>query len=238
MPLNRVAAAAGIGSVLISFVEFFGPSFPLTSDPAASVARHFVEHRTWTLETVAVQGVDAVLWVVFVSGLVVAIARSGAPSALGAAVVTGAGALLNTAISLTGLAAIAAAAYRVAITGPATEADGYFVFAAMTLVLSNFMLAVMAIGVACSRLSTWFRVASAASAVLYVTGGFALADSGAFSPDGALQFATYGVELAWTVAASVVLLRRPRTSTAAVAVEPSPGVAAGVGDGGSQWADF
>jgi hypothetical protein len=222
MQLHRLAAAAGIGSVLIAAVEFFGPSFPLTSDPAAAVARHFVDHRQWALTAVAVQGVDAVLWVVFISGLVVTIARSGTSAAPAAAVITGAGAFLNTAISLTGLAAIAATAYRVAGAGPSSQADGYFVFAAMTLVLSNFMLAAMAAGVSLAPLAPWFRVFSAFTAPIYLAGGFAFASSGAFSPDGALQFGTYGAELAWTIAASVVLLRTPQPVTTSSRLQQAP----------------
>ena len=77
----------------------------------------------------------------------------------------------------------------------------------MTLVLSNVLLALMAAAVACAPLTSWFRRASGVTAIVYLAGGAALARHGAFSPDGAVQFATYGLELLWTLIASVILFR-------------------------------
>jgi hypothetical protein len=77
----------------------------------------------------------------------------------------------------------------------------------MTLVLSNFLLALMAGAVAAGRTARWFRCSSAGAAIVFALGGAAFAQHGAFSPDGAVQFATYAIELLWTVAASIVLLR-------------------------------
>lgn len=77
----------------------------------------------------------------------------------------------------------------------------------MTLVLSNVLLALMAIAVAAAQLPRWFRGAGGLTAIVYLAGSTALSRNGAFSPDGAVQFATYGLELAWTLAASIVLLR-------------------------------
>jgi hypothetical protein len=64
----------------------------------------------------------------------------------------------------------------------------------------------MAAAVASAPLSRWFRWASGLTAIVFLAGGAALARHGAFSPDGALQFVTYGLELVWTLAASIVLL--------------------------------
>jgi hypothetical protein len=83
----------------------------------------------------------------------------------------------------------------------------------MTLVLSNFLLALMAAAVASAPLPHWFRWASALAAIVFLAGGTALARHGAFSPDGALQFATYGLELVWTLAASIVLLNARTEAT-------------------------
>ncbi len=203
MSAYRTAAAAGLAFFLLAFAELLGPSFPLTSDSPSSIDSHFRDHRSWGLIAVMIQGCGNVLWVVFLCGLVALAIRSGA---LGAGLVVAAGGLLNVAISLAGLAGVAALAYGVAGHGnPQVTAD-VFTLSAMTLVLSNFMLALMAAGVACAPLPRWFRVASCAVAVVFLAGGFAFAQDGAFSPDGAVQFATYGLELLWTVAASIVLL--------------------------------
>ena len=42
---------------------------------------------------------------------------------------------------------------------------------------------------------------------MFLAGGVAFAQGGAFSPDGSVQFATYGLELVWTLAVSILLLR-------------------------------
>ena len=90
----------------------------------------------------------------------------------------------------------------------------------MTLVLSNFLLALMAAAVASAPLAHWFRWASGITAIVFLAGGAALARHGAFSPDGALQFATYGLELLWTLAAATILFN---VSTDAAADSPHPG---------------
>lgn len=204
MRWNRLAAAAGIAYVLLAFVEFFGPGFPQTGDPARVLDAYFVAHRHWTLAAVVVQGLGNAIWVVFLCGLALHVRRAGSTAAATVALVGGA---LNVAISLTGLASIAALAFRIAGSGDPSVTKAFFEFAAMTLVLSNFLLALMAAAVASSALASWFRWASGLTAIVYLAGGAALARHGAFSPDGAVQFATYGLELLWTLAAAAVLLR-------------------------------
>jgi hypothetical protein len=209
MTWNRLAAVAGIGYVLLAFVEFFGPSFPQTNDPARVLDSYFVSHRAWSLTAVVVEGIGNAIWLVFLCGLALLIFRTGAFAAGSIALVGGA---MNVAISLTGLAGIAALAFRIAGSGDPNLTKAFFEFSAMTLVLSNILLALMAAAAACAPLSSWFRWASAVSAVVYLAGGAAFARQGAFSPDGAVQFATYGLELLWTLAAAVVLLRtRPES---------------------------
>jgi hypothetical protein len=211
MPWNRLAAAAGIGYVLLAFVEFFGPSFPQTGDPAHALDAYFVAHRSWSLAAVVVQALGNAIWIVFLCGLALLIRRAGSAAAASVALVGGA---LNLAISLTGLASIAAIAFRIAGGGDPTLTKAFFELAAMTLVLSNFLLALMAAAVASAALSPWFRWASGLTAIVFLAGGAALARHGAFSPDGTVQFAAYGLELVWTLAASIILLR---TGTDAVA---------------------
>jgi hypothetical protein len=161
----------------------------------------------------------ALLWVAFLCGLVLLVRRAGSTAAATVALTGGA---LNVAISLTGLASIAAIAFRIAGSGAPAVTDAFFEFAAMTLVLSNFLLALMAAAVAASRMTRWFRWASGVTAVVFLAGGAAFARHGAFSPDGAVQFATYALELLWTLAAAIILLR----AEAAVAVEGSTATAA------------
>ncbi len=76
MRWNRLAAAAGIGYVLLAFVEFFGPSFPQTSDPARLLDSYFVAHRTWSLAAVVLQGIGNAVWLVFLCGLALLIRRA------------------------------------------------------------------------------------------------------------------------------------------------------------------
>ncbi len=204
MRWNRLAAAAGISYVLLAFVEFFGPSFPQTSDAARLLDSYFVSHRSWTLTAVIIQGIGNAVWLVFLCGLALLIRRVGSTAAASVALVGGA---LNVAISLTGLASIAALAFGIAGGGDPTLTKAFFELAAMTLVLSNFLLALMAAAVACTSLVSWFRWASGLTAIVYLAGGTALARHGAFSPDGAMQFATYGLELVWTLIAAVILFR-------------------------------
>ncbi len=217
MRWNRLAAAAGIAYVLLAFVEFFGPSFPKTNDSAAVLDAYFVAHRSWSLAAVVVQGLGNAIWVVFLCGLALLVRHAGSAAAASVALVGGA---LNVAISLTGLASIAAVSFRIAGSGDPALTMACFELAAMTLVLSNFLLALMAAAVASAPLSHWFRWASALTAVVFLAGGAALARHGAFSPDGALQFATYGLELLWTLAASIVLLN-VRTDAALDNVVPA-----------------
>jgi hypothetical protein len=204
MRWNRPAGAAGITYVALAFVEFFGPEFPKTGASPALVDAHFVAHRSWYLAAVVVQGVGNAMWVAFLCGLVLLIHRAGSTAAASVALTGGA---LNVAISLTGLAAIAAIAFRIAGGGDPSLTMAFFEFAAMTLVLSNFLLALMAAAVAASAPVRWFRWASGVAAVVFAVGGAALARHGVLSPDGAIQFATYALELLWTLAAGVILLR-------------------------------
>jgi hypothetical protein len=202
MRWNRLAAAAGIAYVLLAFVEFFGPSFPQTNDSAGVLDAYFVAHRSWSLAAVVVQGLGNGIWVVFLCGLSLLVRRAGSAAAASVALVGGA---LNIAISLTGLASIAALSFGIAGSGDPALSRAFFELAAMTLVLSNFLLALMAAAVASAPLQNWFRWASAITAIVFLAGGAALARHGALSPDGTLQFATYGLELLWTLAASIVL---------------------------------
>ena len=204
MRWNRIAAATGIAYVLLAVVEFAGPVFPGTSDSASMVDAHFVTHRSWYLAAVVVQGIGNAAWLVFLCGLALLIRGVGSAAA---ATIALAGGALNVAISLTGLASVAAIAFGIAGSGDPALTKAFFTLAAMTLVLSNVLLALMAIAVAAARLPRWFRGASGLTAIVYLAGCAALARTGTFSPDGAVQFATYGLELLWTLAASVVLLR-------------------------------
>jgi hypothetical protein len=219
MRWNRIAAAAGIAYVLLAFVEFAGPGFPGTSDSAAMVDAHFVTHRSWYLAAVVVQEIGNAAWLVFLCGLALLIRRAGSAAA---ATVAFTGGALNVAISLTGLASIAAIAFSIAGNGDPALTKAFFTLATMTLVLSNVLLALMAIAVAAAQLPRWFRGASGLTAIVYLAGCAALARTGAFSPDGAVQFATYGLELLWTLAASVVLLRTSTRLASAHRQESQP----------------
>jgi hypothetical protein len=218
MRWNRLAALAGISYVLLAAVEFFGPGFPQTNDSAGALDNSFVDHRTWSLAAVVVQGLGNAVWIVFLCGLSLLLLRRASPASAAVAMVGGA---LNVAVSLAGLSAIAAIAFRVAGSGDPGVTRAFFEFAAATLVLSNFMLALMATAVAAARLSTWFTWASTATAVIFLLGGAAFARHGALSPDGTVQIATYIAELAWTLAASIILLK----GTVAIAAEPIPAMA-------------
>ena len=213
----RLAAAAGIAYFLLAFVEFFGPTFPHTSDPARVLDSYFVTNRSWSLAAVIIQGFGNAIWIIFLCGLALRIRQAGSTTAAAVALAGGA---LNVAISLTGLASIAAIAFRIAGSGDPSITSAFFQFAGMTLVLSNFMLALMAAAVAAAPLSRWFRLASALSAAIFLLGGAALARHGALSPDGAVQFATYALELLWTLAASALLLRNRTHATAGEQARP------------------
>lgn len=90
---------------------------------------------------------------------------------------------------------------RIAGSGDPAATKAFFSLATMTLLPSNFMLALMAAAVAFAPVARSFRYASAFTATVFALGGAAVARRGALSPDGALQFATYSLELLWTLAA-------------------------------------
>jgi hypothetical protein len=205
MRSHRIAATAALICFLLAFVELLGPGFPTSNDSAASIDAYFVDHRLWMLTAVLVQGLGNVVWTLFVCLLGWTVARAGCAAA---ALVGVAGGVLNVAISLTGLSCIAALAYGIAGTGAPAVSKAFFSVASMTLVVSNFMLALMAAGFAASTmLPKAFRVATVLAGVIFLMGGAALSRHGAFSPDGAIQFLSYGVELLWTLAAGVLLWR-------------------------------
>jgi hypothetical protein len=222
MRTYRVAAAAGVGSFLLALLELLGPGFPGSGDPAGDIDSYFVDHRSWMLSAVALQGVQNLVWTVFLCGFAWFVITSGSPTGGLVGVVSGA---LNVAVSLSGLSCIAALAYGVAGTGDPQMSKALFTIASMTLVISNFMLAGMAAGFAASAvLPRAFRAATGAIAVVFLVGGAALARRGAFSPDGAVQFATYAAELLWTLAAGILLWRTSSSSrhhVASTAFEPS-----------------
>jgi hypothetical protein len=225
MRATRTAGLAGLATVALAGIEFFGPSFPATDDSPAVIERSFADHSTWTLFAAVVQGVSAGVLVVFLCGLALHLYRAGS---LAAAAVSLAAGLLNVAISLTGLAAIATLGFSAADLASPTVDGALFTYASMTLVLSNAMLAVMAFGVASAALPAWLRWISAAVGLVFAVGSAAFAHQGAFSPDGGVQFATYALELLWTVLVSVVLLRAPRpaggSSPSAAAAPAAVGV--------------
>jgi hypothetical protein len=200
--------------VLLAFIEFFGPSFPQTSATANVLDAYFTTHHTWSLTAVIIEGLGNAIWILFLCGFVQFLRRQGSREAASVALIGGA---LNVAISLTGLASIAALTCQIAGTGDPTVTKAFFTFAAMTLVLSNFMLALMAGAVASAHIARWFRYASAFTAIVFALGGAAFARQGAFSPDGAVQFATYALELLWTLSASIILFRAGRTAAASSA---------------------
>jgi hypothetical protein len=221
MLTNRVAGAAGIGSFLFAFLELLGPGFPGTDDPARVIDSYFVDHRSWMLAAVGIQGLGNLIWTVFLCGFAGFVIRAGSSTGGLVGVVSGA---LNVAVSLTGLSCVAALAYGVAGTGDPQISKAVFTVAAMTLVISNFMLAGMAAGFAASSvLPRVFRAATGATAVVFLLGGAALARHGAMSPDGAVQFATYALELLWTLAAGILLWRSStsRHHAASATLEPS-----------------
>jgi hypothetical protein len=222
MLTNRVAAAAGIGSFMFAFLELLGPGFPGTGDPAPAIDSYFVDHRTWMLAAVAIQGLGNLIWTVFLCGFAGFVLKAGSPTAGLVGVVSGA---LNVAVSLTGLSCVAALAYGIAGTGDPQVSKAVFTMATMTLVISNFMLAGMAAGFAASPvLPRMFRAFTGATAVVFLLGGAALARHGALSPDGAVQFATYALELLWTLAAGILLWRSssPHHHAASATLEPTP----------------
>jgi hypothetical protein len=221
MRWNRLAAAAGIAYVLLAFVEFFGPGFPQTSDAPRVLDTYFVAHRSWSLVAVAVQGVANSIWIIFLCGLALLLRRAGSAAAASVALVGGA---LNVAISLSGLASIAAIAFGVAGNGTPDITRAFFEMSAMTLVLSNFLLALMAAAVAAAAAAAvpgWFAWFSGVVSAVFLLGGFALARHGAFSPDGVVQFATYGLELLWTLAASLTVARARTKEANEQGISPS-----------------
>jgi hypothetical protein len=203
MRWNRLAGAAGIAYVLLAFAEFAGPSFPHTSDTAGALDTYFIVHHFWTMTAVVLEGVSNAIWIIFLCGLAQLVYRVGS---FAAASVTLAGGALNVAISLTGLASIAAIAFQIAGDGDPDLTKAFFVYASVTLVLSNTLLALMAAAVAAAPLVRWFRWASGLTALVFLAGSAALAQHGVFSPDGAVQFATYALELLWTLTAGIILI--------------------------------
>jgi hypothetical protein len=209
MTWNRIAGAAGLVSVLIAFVEVGGPSFPLTSDSASAIADSFTNHHGWVLLAVAVQGFAATLYLVFACGLGVALYAAEARFEAVTAVVAAA---VSTALSLTGLAIIAALGYGVAANADAQTTKGLFMTASLGLTLTNWLIALMMAATAAAVLQSaalprWYGLASLVTAIVLSIGALTFARDGFFAPDGDYTFFSYGVELLWTATTGVLLMR-------------------------------
>src|ERR1700680_2413799 len=89
MRWNRLPAAAGIAFVLLAFVEFFGPSFPQTGDPARVLDADFIAQRPCALGAGVVQGLGNALWIVFLCGLALLVRRAGSAAAAAVMLVGG-----------------------------------------------------------------------------------------------------------------------------------------------------
>lgn len=224
MSWNRIAAAAGIATIVLAFLELAGPSFPGTGDSAASIDHFFAAHRSWALAAVVAETAGNALWVAFLCGVAELVRRTGSRLAATTALVAGG---LNVATTLAGLAALGAIGSDVAGHGAPQTTRALFELASTTLVLSNGLLALTAIAVAAARVSRTLTVASVVAAAIFIPGAAAYAHNGPFAPDGAVQFATYFAELVWTLVAAGALWRAQGSRTYAVSsTSPSTGSAA------------
>jgi hypothetical protein len=219
---DRVAPGFGVVFAVFFVVGFLlvGDS-PTLDDPAQEIVSYFDDERGKLLTVIVLFGLSIVAFLWFLGSVVHTLrveARESrlAATALGAGVVTtsvfGGIVLMNAGL-----------AFQIAEDGDTGVVAAIYDLAWVASTLISYPVAalVWAIGIGVWRsrlLPAWFGWVSAVGALAILASGTTFATDGFWAPDGVYNaYITPILFVAWIVALSVLLLRRP-----VVAMEPEP----------------
>jgi hypothetical protein len=234
---ERAGAAAGIAFVAFLLAAFLlvpeGP--PALDDPIADIRSFYVDHSSAFQASTYLTGVAGLFFLVFLGALVTTLRRA-EPEGSAPRVVIPAGALalalafVNIAVVDTLATRVAAEADQAVIravvdtlaTRVAAEADQAVIRAlydvqAFVVTMAAFPIAALvgAVSLASTRAKLFPRLVDRLGFLLVVgwliSGFGVVAESGAFSPTGAVGLVVLLLWLAWVLAVSASLLRRSGT---------------------------
>lgn len=210
---ERLAAATGIVFVALFLAGIFAPGEepPNLHDSNAAVLAFFQKHHHAFLASTILLGLAFAAFLWFLGSLGAAVRRRGEPRL--ASVAFGAG-VAATAVAYLAVVIQATITFRT----PADSAPGNvellydLQFIATTIVFFPFAVLVAAVSLAAWRsrvLPQWFGAAGLLGALVILVGAGALDQRGFYAPDGAYAVIALIVFLAWTMAASALLVTNP-----------------------------
>ena len=216
---ERLAATTGIGFVVLFVIAYVVATQPPDSaDPNAEWVSYFLNHHRATLISAVLLGAALMFFVWFLGSVGAALRRAGEPRL--AAVAFGGGV---TAVAMGGVIASlqAAVTYRIAAEAP-LQVKAFVDVAYSLQTLISFPIAVLigATAIASWRAKLypeWWTALSGAGAVVMVSGGGALSQSGFYRPDGPWAYVTLIVFLVWTLVTSGWLAVRAEAAEAPAA---------------------
>lgn len=218
----RLAATTGIVFVTLFLAGVLapGPGPPDINDSNDAVFVFFQQHHHALLASVILLGLAFVAFLWFLGNLVAELRRGGEPRL--AAVAFGGG-VAASAIAYLAIAIRATITFRTTAHSPVTEVDLMYDFEFITATIINFPLAVLvgAVSLAAWRSSVLprrFGAAGLIGAPIILAAGGAIDQQGFYAPDGAYAIVALIVFLAWTLAASTLLITRPALEEADPAV--------------------
>jgi hypothetical protein len=211
---ERAGAASGI-----AFVAFLLASFlvipeapPALDDPIADIRSFYVDHSSAFQASAYLTGVAGVFFLCFLGSLAAALARA-VPEGSARRVVIPAGAIA-LALAFVNIAVADTLATRVAAEADQAVIRALYDVQAFAITMAAFPIAafVGAVSVASSRARLFPPLVDRLGFALvlgWVISGFGVvAESGAFSPTGAVGFVVLFLWMAWILAVSASLLRR------------------------------
>jgi hypothetical protein len=211
---ERLGAAAGMAFVALLLASFLViPEAPPALDgPVADVRSYYVDHSSAFQASTYLTGLAGLFFIWFLGSLSAALSKS-TPARSAGLVVLPAGALV-LALAFVSIAVSDALATRVAAEADQAVIRALYDVQALTITMAAFPIAafVGAVSVASSAVRLLPPLVDRLGFVLvlgWLISGFGVvAESGAFSPTGAVGFVVLFVWMAWVLAVSASLLRR------------------------------
>jgi hypothetical protein len=215
---ERAGAAAGIAFVAFLLAAFLlvpeGP--PALDDPIADIRSFYVDHSSAFQASTYLTGVAGLFFVVFLGTLATTLRRS-EPEGSAARIVIPAGAI-TLALAFVNIAVVDTLATRVAAESDQAVIRALYDVQAFVVTMAAFPIAALtgAVSLASSRARLFPRLVDRLGFLLVVgwliSGFGVVAESGAFSPTGAVGLVVLLLWLAWVLAVSASLLRRSGTA--------------------------
>jgi hypothetical protein len=210
---ERAGAASGIAFVAFLLAAFIiiPDAPPALVDPVADIRSFYVDHSSAIQASTYLTGLAGLFFLLFVSALGGAL-RQAEPDG-SARVVLPAGAI-TLALAFVNIAVVDALATRVAAEADQAVIRALYDVQAFVITMTAFPIAALvgAVSLASRRAGLFPSLVDRLGFVLvigWLVSGFGVvAESGAFSPTGAVGLVVLLLWLAWTLAVSASLLRR------------------------------